>query len=191
MRAQLAFSTLAALALSAPAQAAETVQLPAFRQLELRGGGEIVVRHGPRQQVSLISGSTSHTRFEVEPGSAGRLVVKACTGRCPRDYKLRIEIVSPRLDALAVTGGGVVRAATAFPGRPNLALAVTGGGVLDARAMPAGSVAASVTGGGLINTSPRASMTAAVRGGGAVRYWGNPSVTQAVVGGGAVTRAGN
>jgi hypothetical protein len=168
--------------------AAETVQLPAFQQLELRGGGEVVVRHGGRQQVNLLSGSSRISRFEVD--RQGRLIVRACETQCPRDYKLRIEIVSPRLDALAVTGGGTVRAAAAFPGRQNLALAVTGGGVLDARAMPARSVAAAVTGGGLINTAPSASMTAAVRGGGSIRYWGNPSVTQAVVGGGAVTRAG-
>jgi len=187
MRARLVPVALALLPVPAALGAAETLQLPAFRQLELRGGGEVTVRHGPRQQVTLIIGNSRITRFAVEDGR--RLVVRACDGQCPRDYKPRIEIVSPRLDALAVTGGGVVRAATAFPRGNSLALAVTGGGVLDARAIPAGSVAAAVTGGGLINTSPAASLTAAVRGGGAVRYWGNPSVTQAVVGGGAVTRA--
>jgi hypothetical protein len=174
--------------LAAPASAAETVPVGDFRQLELRGGGEVVVRHGAAPRVTILEGSRAVSSFDLD--EERRLVIRACRERCPRGYRLRVEIVSPRVEALAVTGGGAIRTIGAFPRKSDLALAVTGGGTIDARQAQAGSVAAAVTGGGTINTHPLASLAAAVRGGGVVRYWGNPSVTQAVRGGGAVQRVG-
>lgn len=201
MRKTLMIALLAFIA--SPAAAAEVVQLPRFKALDLRGGGEIVLRHGPVQRVTIIEGDRRVSRLEV-PGPSERrvgrntyrnsgesLVIRACEGRCPRNYRLRVEVVSPEVTAIAITGGGTVRTAGTFPRSDAIGLAVTGGGMLDARALSANAVGAAVTGGGLINTHPRQSLGASVTGGGTIRYWGNPSVGQHVRGGGAVVRAGN
>jgi hypothetical protein len=194
----------ALLALTAsPAAASDTVPLPRFKAFELRGGGEVILRHGPVQRVTIIEGSSTVSSLEVPPPEVRRsgrntysssgesLVIRACRDRCPRNYKLRVEIVSPEVVAIAISGGGTVSAQGNFPRTNSLALSVNGGGILDMRSMVAGSVGASVNGGGLINTHPSQSLGASVRGGGTIRYWGNPSVGQSVTGGGAVVRAGN
>lgn len=185
MKLRLTLLTAACAAAACPAAAQEPVALPAFDQVELRGGGSVVVRHGPAQRVRLLHGSREITGFAVEEG---RLRIDACRSTC-RDYQLEIEIVTPRIRALSIRGGGQIEAAGAFPSQASLAAAVTGGGEIDARALDARNVAAAVTGGGSILTDPEASLAASVRGGGLVRYWGNAQVTQAVSGGGAIVRA--
>ena len=186
-----------------PATAADVVPLPRFKAVELRGGGEVVLRHGPVQRVTIIEGDRNISSLEVAGPSERRvgrntfrnsgesLVIRACEERCPRNYRLRVEIVSPEVTAIAISGGGTVRTVGTFPRTGAVALAVSGGGVLDARTLTADAVGASVSGGGLINTYPRSSLGASVRGGGTIRYWGNPSVGQSVRGGGAVVRAGD
>ena len=186
MRSTLPLFVLA-LAASVPALAAEPVTVPAFRSVELRGGGQIVVRPGAAQRVTIVDGSSRSTRFRVHRG--GQLRIDACTGRCPRQYRLRIEIVSPRVPGLAVAGGGSIRAVPGFAPQPELSTAVNGGGSIDARWVDAGSVSAAVNGGGLITVRPRRSLSAAVNGGGEIRYLGNPQVAMAVHGGGVVRPA--
>jgi hypothetical protein len=180
---------LIAAAAPQPATAQTLVPVPAFDQIELRGGGEVIVRHGPVQRVTLIEGDPRISLIEVERrgGDNDRLRISPCEQRCPQRYRLKVEIVTPRLPAVSITGGGSI-VAHRFPAQRNVAAAVTGGGSLDLRAVPARAVAAAVTGGGNLLVSPQASLVAAVRGGGRIRYWGNPSVTQAVHGGGVVTR---
>lgn len=177
----------AVLAVSAPALALEVVPVPSFRSVELRGGGDVLVRPGPVQRVTIVEGSTRFTRVRV--GRDGRLTIDACNERCPHSYRLRVEIESPRVPDLAVAGGGVVHAAGGFAPQRELAAAVNGGGKVDARAIDAIDVSAAVNGGGEVDVRPRSTLSAAVNGGGAIRYWGNPQVTSAVMGGGSVQRA--
>jgi hypothetical protein len=177
----------AVLAVSAPALALEVVPVPSFRSVELRGGGDVLVRPGPVQRVTIVEGSTRFTRVRV--GRDGRLTIDACNERCPHSYRLRVEIESPRVPDLAVAGGGVVHAAGGFAAQRDLAAAVNGGGKVDARAIDAIDVSAAVNGGGEVDVRPRSTLSAAVNGGGAIRYWGNPQVTSAVMGGGSVQRA--
>ncbi len=195
-----AFALFALAVLPSHAQA-QPVPLPAFQSLQLRGGGEVIVRHGPVQRVTLFEGSTAVTRLQVDHpdaragntnvrDSGGRLVISACETRCPRNYKLRVEIVTPNLAGMAIDGGGRIAAQGAFPRQDALGLAVRGGGLIDARPLQAKAVGASVAGGGVINTHPVDSLGASVKGGGAIRYWGNPVLASSVSGGGAVTRAG-
>ena len=153
----------AALAASAPALALENVPVPGFRSVQLRGGGEITVRPGPVQRVTIVEGSRQFTTFRVERN--GQLRIDACNYRCPRHYRLRIEIQSPRVPDLAVSGGGAIRAAGGFSATAHLSAAVNGGGSIDASAVDAANV------------------SAAVNGGGEVRYLGNPQVSMAVRGG--------
>ena len=90
---------LAALLAAVPASAQGPVAVPAFDQVELRGGGEVTIRHGSSQQVRLVRGSLEVTGFSVDDD--GRLRIDACMRSC-RDYDLEIEIVTPDIDALAI-----------------------------------------------------------------------------------------
>jgi hypothetical protein len=171
---------------SVPALAIEPVGVPAFHSVELRGGGEVLVRPGPTQRVTIVEGSSRFTRFRVERG--GQLRIDSCTGDCPRPYRLRIEIQSPRAPDLAVSGGGEIHVVPGFAPQSRLAAAVNGGGGIDARSLDAAEVTAAVHGGGDLQVHARSTLTAAVNGGGTIRYSGNPQVTSAIAGGGTVLR---
>lgn len=67
-----------------------------------------------------------------------------------------------------------------------LTTAVSGGGRIDARAVNADVVTATVNGGGEMLVRAQSVLTGAVSGGGTIRYWGNPQVTSAIDGGGTV-----
>lgn len=167
-------------------RAAEPVSVPTFRSVDLRGGGSIVFTPGAAQRVTLVEGSSRVTRLSVD--RSGRLTISACDGRCPANYKLRIEIHAPQMPDVALNGGGAIRAATGFRPQLRIAAAINGGGHIDLRALRTDAATAAVKGGGEIKVQARVSLMAAVAGGGAVRYWGNPRVSSAVQGGGWVGR---
>ena len=174
-------------AASAPALAVETVPVPSFRSVELRGGGEVVVRPGPVQRVTILDGSSQFTRMYVVRDR--QLRIDVCNNRCPQRYRLRVEIQSPQMPDVAISGGGAIRALDGFAPQRQLSAAIHGGGAIDVRAVEASSVSAAVNGGGRISVNPRNSLSAAVNGGGEVRYAGNPEVSMAVHGGGLVHRS--
>jgi hypothetical protein len=173
-----------AFAASAPALAVEVVPVPGFRSVQLRGGGVVTVVPGPVQRVTIVEGSSQFTQMRVERD--GRLRIDTCNERCPRLYRLRVQIQAPRVPDLAISGGGQITAQGGFRPQPQLSAAVNGGGRIDARSVEALNVSAAVNGGGELLVRPRSSLSAAVNGGGLVRYWGNPRVSMAVHGGGAV-----
>jgi len=175
----------AALAISAPVLATEVVPVPQFRSVELRGGGNVVLVPGPTERVTILEGSSQVTHMYVE--NDGQLRIDTCNERCPREYRLRVEIQSPQVPSLAVSGGGSISTSGGFAPQGHLAVAVNGGGTIDARPLNAASISAAVNGGGELLVRPRVSLAAAVNGGGHIRYWGNPSVSMAVRGGGNVT----
>ena len=186
MRSTLPLFALA-LAVSAPALAAEVVPVPPFRSVDLRGGGDIALVPGPVQRVTILSGSSRFTH--VYTHGDGQLRIDACNDQCPSRYNLQIRIESPRAPDVAIFGGGSIVAASGFAPQGQLSAAVYGGGRIDVRAIEANSVSAAVNGGGKIFVRPRATLSAAVRGGGDIRYSGNPRVSMAVSGGGDVRRA--
>jgi hypothetical protein len=173
-------------AFAVPALAAEVVPVPQFRSVELRGGGAVTVVPGPADRVTILEGSSQFTHMRVERD--GKLIIHTCDERCPRTYRLRVEIQSPDVPDLAISGGGAIETRTGFRRQASLAVAVKGGGHIDARGVEAGSVSAAVHGGGQILVRPRSSLSAAINGGGLVRFWGNPQVSSAVHGGGAILR---
>ena len=177
-----------AFAATAPAIAAEYVPVGGFRSVELRGGGEVTLRPGPQQRVTIVEGSSQVTRFRVRHD--GKLQIDACNQQCPRHYRLRIEIQSPRVPDVGISGGGSIRAAGGFASQRQVSAAVNGGGAIDLRAVDASDVSAAVNGGGRVVVRPRRTLSAAVNGGGEIRYLGNPQVSMAVHGGGLV-RPGN
>ena len=170
----------------AATRAAENVPLSAFRSIELRGGGDVVLVRAPAQRVTILEGSSAFTRIYVERD--GKLRIDACNQRCPRNYRLRIEIQSPRVPDVGVSGGGAIAVRSGFAPQGELAAAVSGGGSIDARTVDAVEVNAAINGGGQLLVRPRATLNAAVNGGGSIRYWGNPQVTSAIQGGGSINR---
>lgn len=175
-----------ALVAAVPASAAETVAVPEFRTIQLRGGGSIVVRPGPSQRVTIVNGSSQFTRVRVD--HSGQLKIDACNERCPQRYDLRIEIQSPSAPDAAISGGGSIIFAPGYRPQSDLSVAVNGGGQVDARSLQAVNVSAAVNGGGRVLAGHPSHLSAAVSGGGEVRYAGNPHVSSVVNGGGAVRR---
>ncbi|MEJ0025120.1 MAG: DUF2807 domain-containing protein [Rhizomicrobium sp.] len=176
----------AACLMIAPATAATVVPVAKFRQIHLRGGGHVVLRHGDAQRVTLLKGSTQFTTLTVRNGR--ELDIDACNANCPQHYDLEIEIVTPDLAGVAIEGGGAIGTQGAFPAQSNLAAAIHGGGEIDVHAISAGTVEAAVHGGGSVAVTATGMLMAAVHGGGAITYRGHPQVTQAVAGGGSVER---
>ena len=184
MRAAL---SLIALALAAPASAATVVPVDRFDAIALVGGGEVRIRHGAVQKVTLLSGNLQVSSVAIENDRS--LVIRACRRSC-RDYRLIVEIVTPQVDAVAITGGGNVVTETGFPAARHLAASITGGGTLDLDSVPAAHVAASIQGGGLIRTDAIANLAVSIHGGGNVTYLRNPRTTVAINGGGTVGKVG-
>jgi len=175
------------LALPAQTHAAEVVPTPAFRSVDLRGGGDVTIVRGPVQRVTILSGSSAFTRIYVE--REGQLRIDACNSRCPRNYPLQIRIESPTVPAVAIEGGGTIVAAPGFAPQGDVAAAVHAGGTIDLRAVDAIEVSAAVNAGGTIYVRPRSRLSAAVNAGGDIRYSGNPQVSMAVANGGNVSRS--
>lgn len=176
------------LLLTAVAAAAQMpISVQRFDEIELRGGGTVTLRQGAAQSVTMTRGDADMTRFTVEDG---KLIIQTCVRSC-RDYNLAVDVVVPRIEGVAITGGGQIRAEQGFGASDALAAAVQGGGSIDVRAIPAASVTAAVQGGGHIRTRARDTLTAAVTGGGSITYWGDPRMTEAVQGGGSIQRGTN
>ena len=181
------FAFAAAILVAAPALAGTPVQVGHFSQVQLRGGGHVVVRHGATQSVTLIKGSTQYTNFRIRNGR--ELVIDACNDSCPSHYDLEIEIVTPDFQAASIDGGGEIEAQGGFPAQDRFAVAVNGGGDIDVKAVNASTADAAVNGGGAIELTATHELNAAVAGGGDIIYHGNPQVHEAVEGGGSVERA--
>ncbi len=189
-------------ATSVAAVAQTVVPLQRFDAVELSGGGEVILRYGPVQRVTIVEGNTQISDIRVEGreerrvgrntmiSGNDRLVISPCRQRCPERYKLVVEVQTPDIDALAVRGGGMIRVREGFRPASNVAVAVSGGGQIDARALAAASASAAVNGGGAAMVGPSSRLSAVVNGGGMVRYWGNPRVSTVVSGGGTVVRGG-
>lgn len=173
-----------ALMAAAPALASEVVPVPYFNAVGLRGGGDVVIVPGPVERVTILEGSSRFTHIYVE--NRGSLKIDACDGPCPRSYRLRVQIESPRVPVLAVDGGGTMSVAQGFAPQRQLVAAVNGGGRIDTRAVATADVTAAVNGGGELLVGAASSLTGAVRGGGDIRYLGNPAVTSAIEGGGSI-----
>ena len=181
-----AVAALLALALAAPASAATVVPVGAFEGVSLVGGGEVRLRQGPVHKVTLIEGDPAVTSVRVEKGKS--LVIRACEKGC-RNYKLVVEVVTPRVQAVAITGGGSIISGPGFGRESHLAASITGGGVVDVDSLPADAVAASIKGGGVIRTDARSSLAVSILGGGSVTYLADPQTTVSINGGGTVRRA--
>jgi hypothetical protein len=183
IRTILAAIPLVALAPSA-ALAEQVIKVSPFRSIELHGGGQAVLRHGDRQRVMLIKGDPAIAQIEVT--GDGKLVLSPCRDWCWGNHELKVEVTTPAIAAIAVHGGGELKAEGGFPKQPSLSLSVHGGGDADVRALAADHVSAEVHGGGDAELRAERTLTADVHGGGEVRFWGHPQVRSSTHGGGSV-----
>jgi hypothetical protein len=135
-----------------------------------------------------VKGSTSYTRIHPDADNHNKLVIEACNSDCPHNYDLEIEVVTPDISGVAISGGGHIESASGFHGVHKIAAAVHGGGKIDIRSLDASEATAAIDGGGGILLKASSTLTAAVNGGGHIEYWGNPQVTEAVNGGGSVSK---
>ena len=182
----LTIAVLSTMMLASSGAAQTVIPVGRFRSVELHDGGDVILRHGSAQRVTLLGGSLRYSQVRLAEGQ--RLVIDSCGLDCPRDYRLRIEIVTPELSAVSVSDGGTVRTVGAFPAQATIATSVAQGGTIDIRSVAADAVNASVDSGGRIFTNPRKSLTAAVKSGGAITYWGDVRVQRAIRDGGVVAR---
>ena len=166
--------------------AATTVPVASFDSVELNGMGRIVLRHGTEQRVTILQGSPEVTRMRV--GEGGKLVIESCQRRCPANYRLEMEIVTPRIEAVAIRGSGDIRADGNIPGTRKLDVAISGSGRIDTRAVQAATVNAAISGSGTMLVSADEMLTTAISGSGDVTYWGEPRLQTAIQGSGRINR---
>jgi hypothetical protein len=181
-------AALAGLVSTLPRQVlAETVvPVAAFRSVTLRGGGHVILRHAPKHRVTILEGSTSHTSAAIADGD--RLVIDRCQTKCPRGYKMTVEVLTPDIADVRVNDGGVIQTIGSFPDRGALRVMVDSGGLIDLRSMTIDSVAAAIRQGGRIFVDPGKSLVARIEQGGAVTYWGDPRVNSSIDHGGVVVK---
>ena len=166
--------------------AQNVIPVEQFRSVELHSGGNVIVRHGKTQRVTMLEGSLRYSRVRLAGGQ--RLVIEKCVQECPRNYQMQIEVITPEISAVSVSNGGTVQSRGAFPAQAAIEAAVAQGGTIDIRSIPADAVDASVDSGGRIFTHPRETLAATVFSGGAITYWGNARVEQSVRDGGFVAK---
>jgi hypothetical protein len=166
------------------ALAAQDIKVSPFKSIELHGGGQAILRHGDRQRVVLIKGDAKIAEIRVVVG--GKLVLSPCRDWCWGEHTLEVEVTTLSIAAIAVHGGGDLKAQAGFPKQPSLDLSVHGGGDADVRALPADNVSVEVHGGGDARVRAERTLKADVHGGGEVRFWGHPRVTSSTHGGGSV-----
>lgn len=166
------------------ALAGQVIKVPPFKSIELHGGGVATLRHGDRQRVVLIKGDPAIAQIEVT--GDGKLVLSPCRDTCWGSHELEVEVTTPAIAAIAVHGGGDLKAQAGFPKQRSLALSVHGGGDADVRSIPADTVSVEVHGGGDAELRAERTLAADVHGGGEVRFWGHPSVSSSTHGGGSV-----
>lgn len=176
-----------ALAMSAPALAAEQIPVPRFDSIQLEAGGDLHIVPGPVQRVTLVNGSREFTSFRVRRD--GQLEISTtCNAVCPHHYNLRIQVETPRVPDVAVHAGGTIIAQPGFAPQHHVSAAISAGGTIDLRAVDVDDVSAAVNAGGDIYVRPRRTLSAAVNAGGDIHYSGNPQVSMAVQNGGDVRR---
>ncbi|MGN6149380.1 MAG: GIN domain-containing protein [Rhizomicrobium sp.] len=176
---KLAIAVAAAgVALASPAFAGQTIQVGSFNAVEASDGAGVIVRHGDRQQVTMVEGSLDVSNFEVRDGALH--IITCRSWHCPNHYRLRVEVVMPQVSAIEATDGADIDVEGPFPPQRELAVKASDGGNIDARAIAAANVNARASDGGNLRIQPRKTMQAHAVDGGNIRYWGNPSVTSLV-----------
>lgn len=180
-----ALSCASSLIITSPVWAQQAVPVPHFESIGLNGMGTVNVRHGTQQQVVIREGSADVTSIRVKNGNS--LEIDACRNECPDNYRLTVDIVTPELGDLAISGSGRMTVSGGFAAAGSRALAVNGSGIIDANALSAARTDAAISGSGHIRAGSTSELQAAISGSGKISYRGNPQVQSAVSGSGVIS----
>ena len=183
--------------------ATEARDLPPFSSVELAGSNIVTIRVGEEQSVVVRADNNLVDRVTtaVQDGS---LVIGDVPGSYTTKSPMSVTISVPSLDALTLTGSGVI--AVTDIDSSSLAVRLPGSGVLRASGaatkldvtldgsgdaqleqLVAVDVRAVVSGSGRIVLTATKSLDASVPGSGAIMYGGNPrEVTKSITGSGAI-----
>ncbi len=183
--------------------ATEARDLPPFSSVELAGSNTVTIRVGEEQSVVVHADNNLVNRVTtaVQDGS---LVIGDTPGSYTAKSPMSVTVSVPSLDALTLTGSGVI-AVTGIEAS-SLTVRLPGSGVLRASGaatkldvtldgsgdaqleqLIAGDVRAVVSGSGRIVLTATKSLDASVPGSGAIMYSGNPrEVTKSITGSGAI-----
>lgn len=191
MNKTLFLSALAASALIAGAASAGTViPVGPFHSVGIDGMGHVTFKHGNVQRVVLVKGDTSNTKIYID--SPGNLEIKSCSGSwwsghsCPWNYEVDVEITTPELHGVAISGSGKIDAQGPFPAQDRLNIAISGSGAIDLRNVPAHNVDTAIDGSGDVRVTVDGNLHAAISGSGKILYWGNPKVSEDISGSGVI-----
>jgi hypothetical protein len=186
---------------------AQTRSVGAFTGVELAGGNIVSIRVGaPRSVVVHADDNLLHRVTTAVQG--GHLVIGQTSGSFSTKTPMRVEVTTPSLDTITLSGSGIVTVAgvdgasftIAVPGSgvvrasgttSRLDVSVAGSGDAELYDLAAKDVHASVPGSGRVAVTATQSLDASISGSGAVTYAGNPpQVTTHVTGSGAVVPVG-
>jgi hypothetical protein len=109
--------------------ATQTRELASFSAVELAGSNVVTIRVGEKQSVVVQADDNLLDRVTTEVQS-GNLVIGNTVGSFTTESPMSVEITIPSLDALTLTGSGVV-AATGIE-TPSLTVTLSGSGALRA-----------------------------------------------------------
>src|ERR1051325_4740871 len=126
--------------IAVPVAAQTVIRVAPFRSVDLHSGGEVILRYGSTQRVTLLKGDTDCARVMTD--DAGRLVIDKYSAQCHRKYDLQIEVVAPHFADVAVNDGGHINSIGDFPKQPEIRTAVRNGGSIDLRTILADRVIA-------------------------------------------------
>jgi putative autotransporter adhesin-like protein len=183
----------------------QTRAVSPFSGVELAGSNNVVIRVGGKQSVTVHADDNLVGRVTTDV-LAGRLVIGNTTGSFTTKSPMSVVVSVPSLDAVALTGSGLVTATGLTAERLTLTLSGSGvlravgtatrlditlGGSGDAQLseLVAKDVHAVVSGSGRILLTATSSLDASIPGSGVITYRGDPAhVTSNVTGSGTVIR---
>lgn len=183
--------------------ATEARDLPPFSSVELAGSNTVTIRVGEEQSVVVRADNNLVDRVTtaVQDGS---LVIGDVPGSYTTKSPMSITISVPSLDALTLTGSGVIAVSdieaasltVRLPGSgvlrasgaaTKLDVTLDGSGDAQLEQLIAVDARAVVSGSGRIVLTATQSLDASVPGSGAIMYGGNPrEVTRSITGSGAI-----
>jgi hypothetical protein len=169
---------------TSPVWASQTVNSPFFDSVGLSGSGTVDIRYGATQSIIIREGSAAISDIRVRPHHS--LEIRTCRTVCPAGYRLAVDIVTPDVKDLAISGSGRINVGPGFGGQSSRDLAVSGSGTIDSRSLVSDAVEVAVSGSGIVRTGASRSLQAAINGSGRITYRGNPAVTSAVSGSGRI-----
>jgi hypothetical protein len=195
MKGVLVLSALASVMAASAAYADQVVPVGHFHSVSIEGFGRITLIPGAQQRVVLKKGDTKNTEIRIKDN--GDLVFKSCPSHgwfgwvnaCPDNYELDVEITTPEISGVDISGSGKIESRPGFAPQPKFAIDISGSGNVDAMNIPVGGASVSISGSGKVRVNAHDKLSVDIAGSGSVIYAGHPQISQSIAGSGSVTSA--